>query len=405
MIIAWEPLPTRAAAIVPDALPRLLAWAASVGAWFEPIEVRAGADGGRGVVARRDVARGERLVTVPRAAMITDVDVARDLAAVGGGAAGLELRSRHSEQALWLARARADAASPWARYLDAVPAAFPALPLFRPGAELAALAGTRALIAVSDLAVSHRDDYALLCSRCPAAHALSLADYAWGRAVAGSRSFAITAADGSARALVPVADMFNHGPEAAAWGFDDDAQRFEVWAERPLRAGEEICISYGGHDNAVLLASYGFTLADNPEDEIAIWLPTHAGRRPYRVGAIYDLRFQAAMAAALAWPDTTDADALARIAAAATDALGELTHAPVEAVGDPAWRASCARVRAGERQVAETIVAFVAELRAGGCERTPAAWAALAASIDPAAVGVARLLRTYAEVAVTAPRG
>jgi hypothetical protein len=83
MIIAWEPLPPRAAAVAPDALPRLLAWAASVGAWCEPIEVRAGADGGRGVVARRDVARGERLVTVPRAAMITDVDVARDLAAVG----------------------------------------------------------------------------------------------------------------------------------------------------------------------------------------------------------------------------------------------------------------------------------------------------------------------------------
>lgn len=400
MIVAWEPLPLRAAAPVADAVPRLLAWAAARGIRWEPIEIRTSADGERGVFARRAITAGEPLITVPRAAMITDRDAAAALAACGGaGLAGL--RSPHSELALWLARERADAASAWAPFLDALPPAYPWLPLFRPGAELAPLAGTRALIAINDLALTYRDDHRLVAQRGSPLAAVGLADYAWGRAVTGSRCFGIAAADGSARALVPVADLLNHGPAMAAWDFDDQAQQFEVWAERPIAAGEEVLISYGAQDNARLLTAYGFTLADNPDDEIAIQLATHGGLRPYRVGASYDVRFQQAMAAALAWPDTSEADALVRIAAAAADAQAELALPPVALVGDPAWQASCARVRAGERDVAAAIVAFVDELVASGVTRSAAAWRAVAAAIPADAVGARRLLRTYAEVAAT----
>lgn len=395
----WTPLPVETAPPLAGAVDALLAWAAAEGAWFEPIAIAEAADGNRGVVTRRAVAAGAPLVIVPRRMMITDVDVAAHPAVAPLVPHQDQLASRHSLLARWLVSARADPASRWRPYLDALPPALPGLPIHRPAAQLAGLAGTAALAAIVALAAGCRADHALLDRLAPGGP--GLAAFAWGRAIAGSRCYHVAGADGSARALVPVADMFDHGTAAARWWYDDDRRQFEVTAARPLTAGEPVTISYGQHANARLLSAYGFAIADNPDDEVVIHLPGHDGPRALPIGSVYDPRFQRAMATALAWPDTSDADALHRIAAAAMDRGATIAAAGAASVADdPAWAALCAIVRASERAIVPAIVAFVDEVTRGGCDRPAAAWRAIVDALAPDAVGAARLMRSYAQVAI-----
>ncbi|MBK7076781.1 MAG: SET domain-containing protein [Myxococcales bacterium] len=394
----WAPLPLPTAPPPAGAVDALLAWAVAEGAWFEPIAIAVAADGNRGVVTRRAVAAGEPLVIVPRRLMITDVDVAAHPAVAPLVPHQDQLASRHSLVARWLVSERSAPASPWRRYLDALPPAYPWLPIHRPAAQLIGLAGTAALAAIVAQAESYRADHALIAGRAP--DPPSLAEFAWGRAVAGSRCYGIAAADGSVRALVPVADMFDHGADAAHWGYDDAHQRFEVVAARALGAGEPVTISYGHHENAQLLSAYGFAAPSNPDDEIVIHLATHDGGRQLAIGTAYDPRFQLAMATALAWPDTREADALTRIAAAVMDRGATIALTPAASADDPAWAELCATVCASERAIVPAILAFVDEVTRGGCDRSVAAWQAVVDAIAPDAVGAARLMRGYAQVAI-----
>lgn len=394
----WAPLPGVTAPPVAGAVDALLAWAAAAGAWFEPIAIAVAPDGNRGVMTRRAVAAGEPLVIVPRRLLITDVDVAAHPAVAPLVPHQDQLASRHSLMARWLVHERADPASRWRRYVEALPPAFPGLPIHRSAAQLAGLADTAALAAIVALAEGYRADHARLDGLAPGGP--GLAAFAWGRAVAGSRCYGIAAADGSVRALVPVADMFDHGAADARWGYDDAHQQFEVVAARDLAAGEPVTISYGQHENARLLSAYGFAIADNPDDEVVIHLPGHDGPHALPVGSVYDPRFQRALATALAWPDTSTADALTRIAAAAMDRGAAIAAVPAQAEDDPAWTALCAVVRASERAIVPAIVAFVTEVTRGGCDRPVAAWRALVDAIPRDAVGAARLMRSYAQVAI-----
>lgn len=396
---AWAPVPVRAAAAPPGAVATLLAWAAGAGAWFEPIEIVTAADGNRTARARCDVAAGALLVAVPRALMITDVDVGARPEIAAAKEVETMMATRHSTIGLWLVREHADPATRWRPYLDALPSAYPWLAQHRSAAEVAALAGTRALAMIVDQADGCRGDLAFVAELVPDLAAVSLADFAWGRLVAGSRCFRIADEDGSVRALVPIADLIDHGRIDATWGYDAGARRFEVRAARALAAGEEIQISYGRHDNAVLASTHGIAQPDNPDDEVLVHLPGPGGRA-FALGTHYDLRFARAMATAVAQPGDTDTDAVLRIARAAARTSAAIAAAPAPPPGDPAWAALCATVRASERAIAAAIGAFVDQLTAAGIERPPEAWRELLADLDPAATGATRMLREFAQAAL-----
>ncbi|HVV85198.1 MAG TPA: SET domain-containing protein, partial [Kofleriaceae bacterium] len=245
----WEPLPVRAATPPADAVAALLAWAAREGARFDAIELVVGADGNRTVHARRALAAGEPIVTVPRALMIDEDDVDRDEQVAAVGRVEGTMVSPPCALGVWLAREAARATSPWRAYLDALPAAFPWMALHRQAAELASLDGTRALAMIAYRARGLRADHELLGRRTDAVTGLGLAAYTWGQLVSGSRCFRIDTRRGSRRALVPVADMFDHGRADATWAYLD-GERFEVRAARDLAAGQEIQLSYGRSGNA-----------------------------------------------------------------------------------------------------------------------------------------------------------
>jgi len=76
--------------------------------------------------------------------------------------------------------------------------------------------------------------------------------------------------------LLPCLDMLNHdrGREAEIhFNYSDNAYR--IIAKQPMRAGEQLFISYGRRSNPELLVAYGFMEPLNPEDAWRIALPPH----------------------------------------------------------------------------------------------------------------------------------
>lgn len=382
---AWEPLPHRAGAPASAeertrAVARSLAWAGARGVRWDGLDVRVDAAGGAAIHAARALAAGEEILVLPRHAMIVKAD--RD------------------ELAAWLPLEARDPSSPWRGYLDAVPPRFDELPVFHDAADLEALAGT----AAHALAVEANRDIRASHARMPpdVRARVSLADFAWGRAVLASRGFHAPGSVEHEIALLPVVDFFNHRPGDTTWCFDPARGGFVISTERAFAAGEEIGFTYGDRSNARLLAHYGFTdptapgeaalvfeRAPDPAADVGahlLWgLPLGAPARVL-VGAALDHRMSRALAVArlhAAGPadreraldvgldprgdlpglgDAVDAAARALLLAAARRALAELDAAAPGAVADRPWDRSAALVRASERAVLRAVL----ELDLGG---------------------------------------
>ncbi|WIA29831.1 hypothetical protein OEZ86_012302 [Tetradesmus obliquus] len=89
----------------------------------------------------------------------------------------------------------------------------------------------------------------------------------WALSLAMSRAFGFKRLGGWA--LVPLVDMANHALASnAEIRFGEDGV-VRMMANKQVSAGAPILLKYGSHDNANLLLSYGFVLADNPADTFA----------------------------------------------------------------------------------------------------------------------------------------
>ncbi|KAG2448261.1 hypothetical protein HYH02_006845 [Chlamydomonas schloesseri] len=93
--------------------------------------------------------------------------------------------------------------------------------------------------------------------------------FGWAAAVAMSRCFGLSRGPRPTHTCVPLVDMANHvAPREAANAEIRSGSDGEVamYAKKQIRAGEEVSLTYGTHDNHNLLLSYGFTLQPNPYD-------------------------------------------------------------------------------------------------------------------------------------------
>lgn len=184
---------------------------------------------------------------------------------------------------LWYQRFHAPAGDPWRPWINVLPAEFPELPLFFNPAELAiaSLGGVtaksirrlhRAAAGVQDTIVQY------VLPRLPAGHtapapAQLQRQVAWALATLSSRLFG-PRFPGDTRALVPLADMLNHGAGLPlsyikAAGTADGHARLAAYsfvAAGPLRIGEELLTRY--HDFSAplcavdALVSYGMVPPD-----------------------------------------------------------------------------------------------------------------------------------------------
>ena len=84
-----------------------------------------------------------------------------------------------------------------------------------------------------------------------------------------SRVFGIVMNRVKTDAMVPLADMLNHHiPKQTSWYYCDAEEGFVIQALKAIPMGTEIFDSYGQKCNSRFLLSYGFTLPDNPHNEV-----------------------------------------------------------------------------------------------------------------------------------------
>jgi hypothetical protein len=101
----------------------------------------------------------------------------------------------------------------------------------------------------------------------------SFAMYKWGRLVLRSRAFSLDVDGVDQTALQPFVDMINHDfKNVASWRYDQEGRRGEIYAKRPIKAGDIVTISYGVKSNRLLLRTYGFVIMNNPNHEAALYL-------------------------------------------------------------------------------------------------------------------------------------
>ncbi|MCE9578821.1 MAG: SET domain-containing protein [Deltaproteobacteria bacterium] len=396
----WVPLPAPEwdAPDMAAATAALLRWFEANGGDLSAIEVRVGPYG-RTVHARRAIAADEIVLTVPRELMLDSYRVRTSPLGLALMAAGVH--HDHGLLAAFVARERAVIDSPWRAAIDALPVASPGGPLCASAEDLAPLVGTGALAELHRVRRMILDEHALT-EALPSAP-VSLAATAWARTVVSSRCFRISHQGTAALALIPVADLCDHGFGDATYRAHDESGRFEIVAARAIAPGEEIHLPYGTKSNQALLAGYGFALEDNAYDEATLLFPPGApstrhavlarvvgdaplaGWRRVPVGYRYDERTRRALSVARAL--SADPEELAaaiegglvtgldlpwigdQTEAAALDLLGRAAQMGLDAVppvpeGGDYLRQMIARYRRGQREILDGVLALV--------ERAPA---------------------------------
>ncbi|XP_024403343.1 ribulose-1,5 bisphosphate carboxylase/oxygenase large subunit N-methyltransferase, chloroplastic isoform X2 [Physcomitrium patens] len=94
--------------------------------------------------------------------------------------------------------------------------------------------------------------------------------------VASSRSWGVEAL--GSITMVPFVDMFNHDSSARALlAYYEEEGYAEVVADKDYNQGSQVVITYGTLPNSSLALDFGFTLPDNPHDEVQIWMEAPSG--------------------------------------------------------------------------------------------------------------------------------
>ncbi|KAI9346593.1 hypothetical protein BDR26DRAFT_855806 [Obelidium mucronatum] len=119
-----------------------------------------------------------------------------------------------------------------------------------------------------------RDDYNLLCN-----HMIgfcfdhSFDDYKWARLSVQSRSFSLDIDGVTASALIPYADMFNHGPDHHLyWRYNATTKSAQFCAIRDVEGNVPIFNSYGLLGSRRALEYYGFAIPENPVETALVRL-------------------------------------------------------------------------------------------------------------------------------------
>lgn len=252
----------------------------------------------RGVFATSSIPEGELLLRVPGSLLIT-AGVARKR-----GYGGLELPEADLVCLVLIAERRGAASSPWTGWLPTLPRTFD-VPLVWEDEEVRSLACPLLVARLLHERAEARTRHAAVRAALDAAgrghEPPSLAEYLWARATLESRGVFLDAEErhgASQWALVPVGDMFNHAAPATVLAeYDEEGDAWRYTTTRSVVAGEELHVTYGGHDDAVLLASYGFVPRANPHGRVTV--------------GVAELELGAADAAWLEGEGLLDPDALA----------------------------------------------------------------------------------------------
>ncbi|CAN6183339.1 unnamed protein product [Urochloa humidicola] len=245
--------------------------------------------GGRGLAAARDLRRGELVLRVPRAALLTSDRVMADDPRVAAcvSAHRPRLSSVQTLIVCLLAEVGKGRNSGWYTYLSQLPSYYTILATFN-DFEIEALQVDDAIWvaqkANSAIKSDWEDAIPLMKKLEFKPKLLMFNSWLWAFATVSSRTLHI--AWDEAGCLCPVGDLFNYAaPDDTSFEEEDiaeverltdggyeDSNEYCLYARKNYKKGEQVLLGYGTYTNLELLEHYGFLLSDNPNEKTFIQL-------------------------------------------------------------------------------------------------------------------------------------
>ncbi|KQK16331.1 protein SET DOMAIN GROUP 40 isoform X1 [Brachypodium distachyon] len=301
----------------------LLRWAAELGVSDSPSSTSSSSSclghslvvadfpdaGGRGFAAARDLRRGELVLRVPRAALLTSDRVMADDPEIASCIAARHPRLSSVQRLIvcLLAEVGKGKSSSWYLYLSQLPSYYTVLATFN-DFEIEALQVDDAIwIAQKSLSAIRsewEDATPLMQGLKFKPKLLIFKTWLWAFATVSSRTLHVAWDD--AGCLCPVGDLFNYAApdddisseeenreevtkcqqknemleevkfgrssERLSDGGYEDSEAYCLYARKCYTKGEQVLLGYGTYTNLELLEHYGFLLAENPNEKTYIQL-------------------------------------------------------------------------------------------------------------------------------------
>ncbi|KAF7833200.1 ribulose-1,5 bisphosphate carboxylase/oxygenase large subunit N-methyltransferase, chloroplastic [Senna tora] len=236
--------------------------------------------GERGLVALKNVRKGEKLLFVPPSLVIT-ADSEWSSPEAG------EILKRNSVPdwpllaTYLISEASLMKSSRWSSYVSALPRQ-PYSLLYWSRAELdryleASQIRERAIERINNVIGTYNDLRLRIFSKYPSLfpeEVFNIETFKWSFGILFSRLVRLPSMDGKF-ALVPWADMLNHSCDVETFlDYDKSSKGIVFTTDRPYQPGEQVFISYGKKSNGELLLSYGFVPKEgtNPSDSVELSL-------------------------------------------------------------------------------------------------------------------------------------
>ncbi|KAA8526632.1 hypothetical protein F0562_008165 [Nyssa sinensis] len=246
--------------------------------------------GERGLVALKNIRKGEKLLFVPPSLVITaDSEWSCP-------EAGEILKQNYVPDWPLLAtylisEAKLMNSSRWSNYISALPRQ-PYSLLYWTRSELdryleASQIRERAIERINDVTGTYNDLRLRIFSKYPhlfPEEVFNMETFKWSFGILFSRLVRLPSMDGRV-ALVPWADMLNHSCEVETFlDYDRSTKGVVFTTDRPYQPGEQVFISYGKKSNGELLLSYGFVPREgtNPSDSVELSLSIKKSDKCYK---------------------------------------------------------------------------------------------------------------------------
>ncbi|PIA65466.1 hypothetical protein AQUCO_00100751v1 [Aquilegia coerulea] len=246
--------------------------------------------GERGLVALKNIRKGENLLFVPPSLVISansewSSPKAGEVLKRNGVPDWPLLATYLISEASFMKSSR------WSSYISALPRQ-PYSLLYWTRSELdkylvASQIRERAIERVNDVAGTYNDLRLRIFSKYPhlfPEEVFNMETFKWSFGILFSRLVRLPSMDGRV-ALVPWADMLNHSCEVETFlDYDKSSKGIVFTTDRPYQPGEQVFISYGKKSNGELLLSYGFVPKEgtNPSDSVELSLSLNKSDKCYK---------------------------------------------------------------------------------------------------------------------------
>ncbi|KAJ6848106.1 ribulose-1,5 bisphosphate carboxylase/oxygenase large subunit N-methyltransferase, chloroplastic [Iris pallida] len=245
--------------------------------------------GERGLVALKNIRKGEKLLFVPPSLVIS-ADSEWSCAEAGDVLRRNSVPDWPLIATYLISEASLMDSSKWRRYISALPRQ-PYSLLYWTREELdmylaASQIRERAIERITDVTGTYNDLRTRIFSKHPQLfpeEVFNMDTFRWSFGILFSRLVRLPSMGGKV-ALVPWADMLNHSSEVETFlDYDKSTKGVVFTTDRPYQPGEQVFISYGKKSNGELLLSYGFVPKEgsNPNDSVELSLSLNSSDEYY----------------------------------------------------------------------------------------------------------------------------